>query len=101
MPKKEGKLQQLGNVLSQSLRFVLEGGLERIKESIHRTERKLVHTIYAAATMLAGLLFVAVGIALLLPELFNISIGVGFLIVGLVLTIIALLHKSYIHKTYD
>lgn len=94
MAKGNGLFGGIGSSISNIFKFLFEGGLDTIKEKVHEAQIRIVRKIYSTLMMLAGILFVAIGAALMLPELFNISSGMAFLIMGLILIIIAFVIKS-------
>ncbi len=92
-------LHSISDAFSSEVKFLFSQGLHKIQETIYLTEKKLIQHLYAALILLAGTLFLAVGIALFLAQTLQLGMGAGFLIVGIILMIIALILKRYITQT--
>ncbi len=103
MVEKDFNIQKLLHTLSEAfsseVKFIFSQGLHKIQETIYLTEKKLIQHLYAALILLAGTLFLAVGVALLLAQTLQLGMGAGFLIVGVILSLIAFILNRYIQQT--
>ena len=84
----------IGNTVSNIFKFLFEGGINTVKEKVHQAQKRLMYGLYAGLMMLTGIIFVAIALAQMLPDLLSISRGMSFLITGLILIIIAFIIKS-------
>ena len=106
MAKKEEKStvrQVLDSLVSSAILGNLKSAakdlFKQAQKTAYLTEQKILENIAAGVFMLLGVVFVAISLAMFVNKQFNLDQQWGYLIIGLIIIIIALLFKQYINKT--
>lgn len=97
MAKKEGNSDIMGIVKSSifsGISNLVKDFKDKVQEFILRIEEKAIELFYASALFITGFIFISIALVLLLAEYFNLSRGWGFLIIGFILTIFALIIRN-------
>lgn len=102
--KKEGTVMEIVDKIVSSavlgnLKKTAKDLLKEAQKTAYLTERKIIENLATAVFLLLGIIFVAISLVMFINKQFNLESQWGYLIMGLIIIIIALVFKQYINKT--
>jgi uncharacterized membrane protein len=71
----------------------------KVQDIAYQTEKKVLDNLFAAIILLVGLIMIVIAIVFFINDFFGLNRYWGFLIVGLIMIISALLYKRKIDNT--
>ena len=69
--------------------------MNEVQEKVYETKNKILRDISFFFIVIIGMVFLFIGIALIMPVIFGLPAGSGFIIIGALLLIIALIIKAF------
>ena len=87
-----------GTVLSH-IKETARNVIHKAQDIAYHTEKKILEFLSAAIILICGVIFIAVGSALLINNKLRLESHWGFLIVGIILIFVAFIGLNYFHKT--
>jgi membrane protein insertase Oxa1/YidC/SpoIIIJ len=106
MPEKRGKSMVMdivkkivSSAILDNLKSTAKDILKQAQKTAYLTEQKIMESVAAGVFLFIGIIFVAISLVMFINKSFNLEQQWGYLIMGLIIIIIALLFKQYINKT--
>lgn len=103
--KKKGKgvKEQIVDIATASIVPIIKDGIrgfmKKAQDAVYHTQKKVMDNFLMGSILLAGLLLIIIGAIYFINDYFSLDRYWGFLIVGVVLIIIALVFRKRIEKT--
>jgi hypothetical protein len=84
--------------LVETVKGIYENFLTSLKDYAFKTQKKILEVFFIFFMRLLGIIFVCIALVLLLNELFQLSLGLSFLAIGIIIIIISYGIRIYIDK---